>query len=30
LIGDLIYGSTIHEVRHRATIPVLLVRAENK
>src|SRR2546426_8511449 len=28
LIGDLIYGSTIHEVRHRTTIPVLLVRAE--
>jgi manganese transport protein len=30
LIGDLIYGSTIHEVRHRTTIPVLLVRAEKK
>ena len=28
LIGDLIYGSTIHEVRHKTTIPVLLVRAE--
>ncbi len=27
LIGDLIYGSTIHEVRHRAHVPVLLVRA---
>ena len=27
LIGDLIFGSTIHEVRHRATIPILLVRA---
>ena len=27
-IGDLIYGSTIHEVRHRTRIPVLLVRAE--
>lgn len=27
LIGDLIYGSTIHEVRHRTSIPVLLVRA---
>lgn len=30
LIGDLIYGSTIHEVRHRTTIPILLVRAEKK
>ena len=30
LIGDLIYGSTIHEVRHKTTIPVLLVRAEKK
>jgi len=27
-IGDLILGSTIHEVRHRSSIPVLLVRAE--
>jgi manganese transport protein len=27
LIGDLVYGSTIHEVRHKATVPVLLVRA---
>jgi nucleotide-binding universal stress UspA family protein len=26
-IADLIYGSTIHEVRHRTRIPVLLVRA---
>jgi len=26
-IGDLIFGSTIHEVRHRTNIPVLLVRA---
>ena len=30
LIGDLIYGSTIHEVRHRTAIPVLLVRATHK
>ena len=30
LIGDLIYGSTIHEVRHKTSIPVLLVRAEKK
>jgi nucleotide-binding universal stress UspA family protein len=27
LIGDLLLGSTIHEVRHRASVPVLLVRA---
>ena len=27
LIGDLILGSTIHEVRHRTSLPVLLVRA---
>ena len=27
LIGDLIFGSTIHEVRHRTSIPVLLVKA---
>ncbi len=30
LIGDLIHGSTIEEVRHRAMIPVLLVRAARK
>lgn len=30
LIGDLIYGSTINEVRHKSTIPVLLVRAERR
>ena len=29
LLGDLIFGSTIEEVRHRAAIPVLLVRAAN-
>jgi manganese transport protein len=29
-LGDLVFGSTIHEVRHRATIPVLLVRAQVK
>ncbi len=28
LIGDLIYGSTIHQVRHKTTIPILLVRAK--
>jgi len=30
LIGDLIYGSTINEVRHKSAIPVLLVRAEKR
>src|SRR6266536_2809591 len=30
LIGDIIYGSTINEVRHKSAIPVLLVRAERK
>ncbi len=30
LIGDLIFGSTINEVRHKATVPVLLVRAAVK
>jgi manganese transport protein len=27
LIGDLLFGSTIHQVRHRSAVPVLLVRA---
>jgi universal stress protein A len=27
LLGDLIFGSTINEVRHKATVPILLVRA---
>jgi nucleotide-binding universal stress UspA family protein len=26
LLGDIVYGSTINEVRHKAAIPVLLVR----
>ena len=30
LVGDIIHGSTINEVRHATTIPVLLVRAEKK
>jgi nucleotide-binding universal stress UspA family protein len=30
LLGDLLYGSTIHTVRHKSRIPVLLVRAGNK
>lgn len=28
LIGDLIFGSTIHEVRHRSDVPILLVKAK--
>ncbi len=28
LIGDLIFGSPIHEVRHKATVPILLGPAE--
>lgn len=28
LIGDIIYGSTIETVRHKAAIPMLVVRAE--
>ena len=27
LLGDLLFGSTIHEVRHKTFVPVLLVRA---
>jgi|SRR5439155_12211856 len=27
LLGDLLFGSTIHEVRHKTSIPVLLFRA---
>ncbi len=27
LLGDLLYGSVIHVVRHKTSIPVLLVRA---
>jgi manganese transport protein len=30
LIGDLIHGSVIHEVRHMTSIPILIVRAERK
>jgi nucleotide-binding universal stress UspA family protein len=30
LLGDLIHGSTINEVRHKTAIPVLLVRAGKK
>lgn len=30
LLGDIIHGSTIHEVRHSTAIPVLLVRSEKK
>ncbi len=28
LIGDIIYGSTINEVRHRSSIPILVVKAQ--
>ena len=28
LIGDLLFGSTISEVRHKTSIPILLVRAQ--
>jgi nucleotide-binding universal stress UspA family protein len=28
LIGDIIYGSTINEVRHRTSIPILVVKAQ--
>jgi manganese transport protein len=27
LLGDILYGSTIHTVRHKSFIPILLVRA---
>src|SRR2546422_2478111 len=30
LLGDLLFGSTIHQVRHKTSIPVLLVRAGAK
>ena len=30
LIGDIIYGSTIENVRHKATVPLLVVRASPK
>ncbi len=30
LLGDLLFGSTIHEVRHKTSIPILLVRAGTK
>jgi nucleotide-binding universal stress UspA family protein len=30
LIGDLLHGSTIEQVRHRSLIPILVVRAEKK
>jgi nucleotide-binding universal stress UspA family protein len=30
LLEDLIYGSTIETVRHRATVPLLVVRATAK
>ncbi|MEY4386073.1 MAG: hypothetical protein RLY20_1356 [Verrucomicrobiota bacterium] len=29
LVGDLIFGSAIHTVRHKATVPLLIVRAQD-
>jgi len=29
-IGDLIFGSTINEVRHKSLIPILVVRATSQ
>ena len=29
LLGDIIYGSTIEQVRHKSQIPLLIVRASN-
>jgi manganese transport protein len=30
LLGDLIHGSTIADVRHKTTIPMLIVRAKKR
>lgn len=30
LIGDILYGSTIESVRHRATVPLFVVRASQQ
>jgi nucleotide-binding universal stress UspA family protein len=30
LLGDILYGSTINEVRHKAAVPVLLIRAHKE
>lgn len=30
LIGDIIYGSTIEKVRHKSSVPLLVVRAAGK
>jgi manganese transport protein len=30
LFGDLFFGSTIEKVRHNTTIPILVVRAQNR
>ena len=30
MIGDLLFGSTIHEVRHSTSIPLLVVRASKR
>jgi manganese transport protein len=30
LLGDIVHGSTITEVRHKTSIPILVVRAKKK
>lgn len=30
LLGDLVHGSTINEVRHKTSIPLLVIRAQKK
>lgn len=30
LIGDFIFGSAIHTVRHKASVPILIVRAQDR
>lgn len=30
LIGDFIFGSVIHTVRHKATVPLLVLRAQDR
>jgi manganese transport protein len=30
LLGDIVHGSTINEVRHKTSIPILVVRAKKK
>ena len=30
LFGDMVHGSTINEVRHKTSIPLLVIRAQKK